>query len=277
MLRALALLITLVPCCALAGTWSESADVAVAWQSNASNATTNADAVGALQFVVNMATRSRTSLNAADAIAPDLHLTIEAWPVFSELTTIQPGAGIEWQHKGGLGPFAPTFFAGTKLDVLLARDEDRRGFFGAVSLGVRKRVTEATRLELSQEFSRVEAKARVYDRDFAETGLRLTHDWDEDLSLGLAVFWRYGDVVSHATPPRPDLVALARDRMNVSTFDRGFVVYSLRAGTIGGRVSLSRRFTEEFSSVLAYEFRRTERRGLEYVNHLVSLAAVRQF
>jgi len=89
--------------------------------------------------------------------------------------------------------------------------------------------------------------------------------------------WRHGDVLSYATPPRPDLVEVARVRTFSETFSRPMIVYSVEAHTVSGAVTVSRALNEVTSLDLGCEWRETTRSPLRYVNRLVSLGLTRQF
>ena len=84
-------------------------------------------------------------------------------------------------------------------------------------------------------------------------------------------------MLAYATPPRPDLLALARDRSDVDTFDRPMMAYAIKAHTLGGSIALTRSLDEQSAVILRYGARTTSRGPLTYVNHLVSVAYTRQF
>lgn len=247
------------------------------WNSNATNANAGADRIAALMVSADFATSTRYSLAAADALLPELHVAVEAWPRFDDLDEIAAGSRARWQHKFGLGPFAPVFFIDAGADAIGAHDNRRTGFRGSAAAGWRKRLTELTTLSGTLEASHRHAREAAYDRDGTQANLEVIHTLTDTVRLNLSGFWRNGDVLSHATPPRPDLVTLAPDRLTVDTFGRRFVAYSIRAQTLGGRILLGRALSEKSEITLAYEYRDTERSGFRYVNQLVSLGLVHQF
>ncbi|HVS54331.1 MAG TPA: hypothetical protein VHD62_18390 [Opitutaceae bacterium] len=257
--------------------WAPNLSLATTWNSDVTNANRAADRIGALQFAAEALAGDRISLARSDALFPAVHLGADATPRFAALAAAAAGLRGEWQHKFGLGPLAPVFSLAFAGDFVGAREPGRRGISRGATLTLRKRLDAATRLALTQEFSRLDARDSVYDRRAAEAALELARDLTPAVGLTLAAFWRTGDVLSYATPPRPELVALAPNRRTVDTFGRPMVAYSIDAPTVGGKIGVVRALDVASSATLSYEYRATERGPLRYTNHLVSLALVRQF
>ncbi len=276
MKRLLAFLVFLPPL-ARADAWAPNLTLTAAWNDNASNAERADDKVGAFSLAGDLLASERYTLGRADAAHVSFHVAGEWWPRFMGLSSVAGGGRVDWEHKFGLGALAPVFSAELAGDFVGANESGRRGMSAGATLALRKRFNDRWRARLSESFDEMYARAAVFDRSGAQTMLEVDRDLDEASRLTFAAFYRDGDVVSYATPPRPDIVALAPNRMPVSTFDRTFVAYSLRASTWGGRVAYVRALNQAAAVVAAYEVRRTERSSLRYVNQLVSLALVRQF
>lgn len=262
---------------ARAENWAPDLTLATTWNSNVTNANRAADRIGALQFSADASVSDRVSVGGRDALFPRLQVAVDAAPRFAALAAASAGLRGEWQHKFGLGPFAPVFSLALAGDLVGARESGRSGTSRSATLTLRKRLDAATRFALTQEFSRLDARESVYDRRAAETTLELARDLTPVVGFTLAAFWRMGDVLSYATPPRPELVALAPNRRAVDTFGRSMVAYSIDAPTVGGKLSLTRTLDSATAATLSYEYRATERGPLHYANHLVSLALARQF
>jgi hypothetical protein len=275
-LKRLLPLLVVLPAIVFAGEWSPTGEVAVTWNDNVTNASAAADRIGTLQTTANIEATTRHSLTAADAIFAGAHLSAESSPRFEALTTVSVGPQLRWQHKFGVGPFAPVVFTDLALDVIAARDADRKGAAGSAAVGWRKRFAETT-VTLREEFARADAREAVYDRSGAQSMAAIEYLFTESMHIDIATFWRRGDVVSYATPPRPDLVALAPHRITVDTFGRPFVAYSIAADTIGARIATSRTIGAESEISLGYEYRNTKHSGFRYVNQLVSLTLAHQF
>jgi hypothetical protein len=272
-------LLLALPSLALAapGGWAPNLTTAATWNSNATNAERSSDIIGALAWQLDAANTTRFTLGTDDALFAGVAVRVEAWPRFDGLDRVAAGPRLAWQHKFGLGALAPTVSVELAGDAIGARESARRARAGTVTLALRKRFDAATRFAFTHEFAREDAGEFVFDRTGAETAAELIRDLDEHWSVGVTARWREGDVLSYATPPRPDLVALARTRAPNNTFDRPFVAYSLDARSLTGGLAATRTLDETTALTFRYEWRRTERTSLRYVNHLVSVALTRQF
>jgi hypothetical protein len=259
------------------GAWSPTVGASATWDSNVTNADRASDRISALQIRSDGASTRRFSLSRDDAISVRLEAAGEAWPAYPALSAVSAGTGAEWQHKFGLGAFAPVLATAFSVDGIAARDSERRGANYQVGVAVRKRLTALSRIELTETASRRDDRASVYDRDGAETVLALTQILGPRAQLGLAGFWRRGDIISYATPPRPDLIALAPRRQLEDTFGPPRVAYAIRADSVGARWELGSRLNAATSVTLGYEYRETRRAGLRYVNQLVSASLALQF
>jgi hypothetical protein len=267
----------LVPAAVRADDWAPNLTLSGTWNDNASNADRAEDRLSAWQIQADVLASQRYTLRGADSLHLSFHAAAEWWPQYNNLSGAAVGGRAAWEHKFGLGALAPVFSAELAGDFVDAHEDGRRGTTGGVTLALRKRFNNVWRGSITEEFNELYARQAVYDRAGAQTTVEVARELDEVARLTFAVFYRDGDVLSYATPPRPDLVTVAPDRMPVTTFDRDFVAYSIKAATVGARVAYIRAVTEESAVILSYEYRHTERSPLRYVNQLVSLALVRQF
>lgn len=274
----------LLTCVALVATpaaqadeWAPNFTGTFTWQDNASNANLASDKVGALQTEWDILASERYSLGRDDSFHPAIHVGAEWWPKFRGLNRYMGGARFEWRHKFGLGPLATTIFAEAGGDFVAAQETGRRGTSAFLAFGVRKRFNDLWQASLTQEYSQHNARYAVFDRRGGETKLEIGRDLTDVARITLSLRYRDGDVLSYGTPPRPDLVDLAPNRLDVDTFDRPMVAYSVDARTLGAKAAVVRALDENSAVILGYEYRKTERSPLRYVNHLVSLALVYQF
>jgi hypothetical protein len=272
-------LLLLIPSLGFAASagWAPNITTTVTWNSNATNADRSAEVIGALALRAEVASAVRFALGPDDALFAGGSLRATAWPRFDGLDQAAIGPRLTWQHKFGLGALAPVLSVEFAADAVATRESARRAHAGSVTFALRKRLDEATRVALTHERAREDAREFVFDRTGAETSLELTRDLDERWSLAFTARWREGDVLSYATPPRPDLVAVAHTRVPNTTFDRALVAYSLDARSLTGGLSATRALDESTALTFRYEWRETERGPLRYVNHLVSAALTRQF
>lgn len=271
------LTLLLLPLAAHADGWAPNLTTTATWNSNVTNANLGSDRIAALQTQADLLASERYALGRNDAAHVGFHAAADWTPRFNGLTTAAAGVRADWQHKFGLGALAPLFLVELAADAVGAKDAARRGTSTGATLLLRKRFDDRWRATLTQEFTDHAARGAVYDRRGEQTTLELGYDHDEATRVTLAAFRRSGDVVSYATPPRPDLVAVASTRTTVDTFGAPRVAYSVDARTVGGKASLVRALDPDSALVASYEYRETERRPLRYVNHLVSLALVHQF
>lgn len=262
---------------AAAADWAPNITTAATWNSNTTNASRSTDVIGALQLRADFAASQRVAIGSADALVLEVDLGTEAWPRFNGLDRAALGPRFTWQHKFGLGAFAPVFSFALAADAIATKESARRALAGSMVFAVRQRLDSVTRIALTHERAREDAREFVFDRSGAETAVTLSRDLDGPWSLAFAARWRAGVVQSYATPPRPDLVALARVRVPNATFDRPLVTYSLDAHTVTGALAVTRTLDSATALTFAYEWRDTTRRPLRYTNHLVSATLARQF
>jgi hypothetical protein len=257
--------------------WAPSLTATATWNSNVTNANRSPDIIGDLQLGADAAVSHRFALGAGDAVFLGAQIEGDASPRFDRLDRAALGPRLAWRHKFGLGAFASAFSLELAGDAALARESDRNGVAGSATLAWRKRLDPATRVAWSAAWTRQDAREALFARTGTETAAEIAHDFDERWTVAADVRWRDGTVLAYATPPRPDLVALARDHEPYDTFDRPFMAYSLTAHTLGGSLALSRAVGPSTACTLRYEWRQTERGPLRYMNHLVSASLARQF
>lgn len=277
-LAAMAMLVAaLIAPPAAAQNWAPNLTLTSAWHDNATNAKPANDRISGLEVAADIIASNRYSLGRYDSLHPTAHLAAEWWPRFDGLNRVAAGARLGWRHKFGLGAHAPVASVEVGADLVETREGARRGTSSHLLAGIRKRLNDVMQLGLWQEFRDHNARAAVFDRKGAETALEFDRDLTELARLTIRFSYRDGDVLSHATPPRPDLVALAPNRTSIDTFGRPLTAYSIDARTLGFRLSLVRAIDEDTALIGSYEARRTEREPLRYINQLVSLAIVHQF
>jgi hypothetical protein len=275
--RWLAIVFGCVSLVARADNWAPNLTVTGGWDSNATNANRPSDQIDTLQLKADILASQRFGSGRDDSFHLSLHGGGEWFPRYNGLTSGAIGARAEWRHKFGLGPLAPSFSAEVAGDYIAAKETGRRGASTSLTVSARKRFNDVTRGTVSYELARKDARYSVYDRLGREIALELDRDLTEMTRLTFTARYRNGDVVSYATPPRPDLVPIAPDRLAVDSFNRPMIAYSIDANTWSGRVALVRALDERSAVIVGYEYRDTKRSPLRYVNHLVSVALVHQF
>jgi len=257
--------------------WESQFATRALWNSNVSNSDRSADVIGALQFNAEAGASRRIPLGPDDTVWAGAAFTAEATPRFDDLGRAGVGPRLTWQHKFGLGAFVPVLSFDLAAEAVAARDADRAGFAGSAALSCRQRLSPTTRLALTYERARHDARGALFDRTGGEVRGEVTHDFDERWRLTGSLSLRQGDVLSYAVPPRADLVPLARIRQPVSTFGSPRIAYSLAAQSREGGVEVTHRWKKSTAVIFSFHYRETERHPLRYLNHLVSATWMRQF
>ena len=269
--------VALVASGARADGWTPTLTLAATWHDNASNASASADRIGALQTGAELLLSERYGVARNDSVLVSARFAGDWWERYSGLTRGAAGARVEWQHKFGLGAFVPVASVELAADAVAAAESGRRGIATGITFALRKRFNDQWRAMLTQEFARHDARRAVFDRAGTETACEVGREITEISRFSVRLSYRRGDVLSYATPPRPDLVALAPNRADVETFGRPMVAYSIDARSVGARAAYVRALNEQSTVILAYEWRETERSSLQYTNHLVTVALAHQF
>jgi hypothetical protein len=267
----------LLPLVAVAQRGEPNVTLTATWHDNATNADRDIDQVSALETRVDAVASWRYSAGRNDSLHAGLHAAGEWWPRYLEHSSVALGARGEWQHKFGLGAFAPVLALQAGIDQLFAQDSARDGTLTIGTLSFRKRFNDQWRVSLDQDWTEHYARTAAYDRAGTQTTFEVAFDASELTRFTLSLFYYSGDVISYATPPRPELASLANARQPTDIFDRPQVVYSIDAHTTGSKAAFIRAMNESSAAILAYEYRVTERSPFRYVNHLVSVALVHQF
>lgn len=237
----------------------------VAWDDNLANADAAADRVGDTLVGARFSLDRTKPITGRDRVTFHLHLDLqEAWH-HPKAAESRLGGGPGWERKFGLGPFAPVLGAAAVLDAVASRDNRRLGFVGEVTLRGRFRLAEPTTLEVRQSFSDRGARHDLFEARVRESTLTLRHDLGADWQFTAEARWREGEVVSFATPPRPDLAALAAVLVPLDpTFGSARTAYAVDARSLAGSLTLSRRLSQDYALAVAHEHRTTRRGALDY-------------
>jgi len=270
-----ALLVLSLP--AHAADWAPCLTATATWDDNLTNAARATDRLGALRLDTSVSVEHRTGLTSALALLSGAQLDLASVPRFDGLDRLALGPTLALRYKAGLGPLAPVVTLRAAATLSAARESGRAGPAANLALTVSRRLDEATQLRAGVELSRLAARQSVFARTGLEGFVELAHDLDPVWRVMLTARWRRGDVLSYATPPRPDLVALARVRTANDTFSRPFVAYSIDSHSLTGAITFSRALDDRTSLNFAFEWRETTRDPLVYVNRLVSLGVAHQF
>ena len=259
--------------------WSPTLTASALWHDNVTNADRPADILPAFQTVATLAASHRHLLGRDDSLLVGAHAFADLWSRYDGLDRTALGASLTWQHKFGLGPYAPTLRAELAGDLLAARERDRSGQAGTATLVYRQRFATIMRAQFAHEWSRTDARALAFDRTGQETSAQLSRQIGDTWELAFAARRRHGTVLAYSSPPRPDLIAKGKQLTLSPTFDRAtpLVAYYFDARTVAFELRATRSLGPRLALILAAETRDTTHGNASYRNRLVTAALVQSF
>lgn len=210
-------------------------------------------------------------------LSRDLRLNVGAdlegqlWDRFSAFDEIGLGGSASLRYRFGLGRTAPWFLVENRMARNFVQDTPQSGW--ADRFGVRGGIgiTDRVAVEAGYTLDNLAAPDDFYDRQGDSVDVRCTFDVTSSLQLTLGYAFRYGDVISYAVPPRPDIIPLSSEHRPDDAFGTNplYVQYHLEASTHSVSVSAAYALTKYFSVEMDYEFDATSQGSLEYEKHLV--------
>jgi hypothetical protein len=190
---------------------------------------------------------------------------------FTGLSQIEGGIRLGVERKFGLGWKAPRL----QLDLYTAyRGAGQTGASGArlaPSLGFVWQLVERGGLSLRYVPQWFFAQGAVFYSGAQEGRVSGWFDVFPRTRLFLDYSIRYGDVVSYATPPRPDLAAIAEVKEVTDVFGAERIVYRFDAWTQSVRAGIDQDLTTWMKLRMAYRFEITQRGSLDYANHIAEI------
>ncbi len=268
-----------LPTVRAASAWSPTYSANALWHDNVTNADTPADILAAFQTVAEVTASRRHLLGRNDSLLLGARAFADTWSRYDGLDRTALGASLTWQHKLGLGPYAPTFRAELAGDRSFARERDRSASAGTATLLYRQRFATVMRFQFAHEWSRTDARALAFDRTGQETSVQLSRQVGDAWEFTFTLRRRHGTVLAYSSPPRPDLIAKGKQLTLSSTFDRAtpLVAYYFDARTVACALRATRTFGSRLALVLTAEARDTTHGNASYQNRLASAALVHGF
>src|SRR4051812_43327041 len=222
----------------------------------------------------------KTELRAANGfqLARDLRLNVGAdldgqmWTTYHALSNLDLGSTAGLRYRFGLGRQAPWLVVEDRLGYAWFNEPFRNGW--ANQFGVRggMNITERLSFEAGYLFDHFAAQDDFFDISGQNFSLQLTYAVTSALRIAAGYQYRYGDVISYAIPPRPDILGVAdAEREDVATFGAYPLrtAYSLEASTNSVSVSAAYAVNNYFSVRVSYEYAVTTHDPLQYEDHLV--------
>ena len=250
--------------------WRVDAETGAFYDSNLSNSDRASDVKD------DWAWQSNLRVGNAFQLARDLRLSIagdlraQVWTRFYAFDNVAPGGIASLRYRFGLGRLAPWVSAEDRLAYAFFKEEDRSGLENRFMIRGGFGITERLSVEAAYTFENYAAKDPFWNLSGNSGAIRLTFDVTSSLQVALGYAYRYGDVISYALPPRPDIFALSSARESVNSFGSPpYTAYRLRGSTNALSASVGYTINKYISLQVNYEFRRTTDGPLEYLNHLV--------
>ncbi|HEY5768943.1 MAG TPA: hypothetical protein VIS71_03765 [Terrimicrobium sp.] len=190
---------------------------------------------------------------------------------FNELSQIEGGTRLGVERKFGLGWNAPRLQFDIYSAFRGAGQPGASGFRLFPSLALVWQFTERAGLSVRYAPQWFFAQGALFDSAAQEVRISGWFDLFPATRLFMDYFFRYGDVVSYATPPRPDLVAIAQVRELTDVFGVERMAYRFDAGTQSVQAGVDQELTTHVRIRAAYRFEITQRGSLEYENHIAEV------
>ncbi|HEY0368789.1 MAG TPA: hypothetical protein VGC85_04265 [Chthoniobacterales bacterium] len=268
---ALSIALTVVASCAR-GDWRFDAETGSFYDSNLSNSDRAAEQEHDWSW--------QTRIRAANGfqLTRDLRLTLSGdvvgalWHEYSGFDQIGGGATALLRYRFGLGREAPWVAIENRVGYDAFEETFRDGWSEAAHVRGGFSLSERLRVEAGYTYENSCTRSEDVWSWCAHRGdIALIIDVTSQLQVAIGYGYRYGDVISYAIPPRPDLraIATARDEENL-TFDEPRTAYKVDGRTHAATLSASYALTKHVALQVGYEYRNTAHDALEYENHLVS-------
>jgi opacity protein-like surface antigen len=194
----------------------------------------------------------------------------EVWDRFDAFNNVDLGASVGLRYRFGLGRQAPWIVAEDRLAHEFFNEDVRNGWANDFRIRGGVAITDRLSIEAGYLFNHFAARDNFFDLEGHGGSIRLTFDVTSSLQIALGYAYRYGDVISYAVPPRPDILAISIEREGVTSFGNPpYTAYRLQASTNAFSVSAGYTVTRNISVQVSYEYANTSHDSLKYENHLV--------
>jgi hypothetical protein len=190
---------------------------------------------------------------------------------FTELSQIEGGIRLGLDRKFGLGWGAPRLQFGFYTAYRGAGQPGASGARLAPSLGFVWQIVERGGVSVRYMPQWFFAEGAVFYSGAQEGRISGWFDVFPGTRLVLDYSIRYGDVVSYATPPRPDLAAIAEVKETTDVFGAERMVYRFDAWTQSVHAGIEQDLTTWMKVRLAYRFEITQRGSLDYANQIAEI------
>jgi hypothetical protein len=190
---------------------------------------------------------------------------------FIELSEIEGGVRLGVARKFGLGWNAPRLQFEVYPAFRGAGQSGASGFRLVATLSFVWQITERGGMSISYLPHWFFAEGALFDSAAQEADIFGWFDLFPATRLFLGYSFRHGDVISYATPPRPNLVAIAEVREPTDVFGVERMAYRFDANTHTVQAGIDQRLTSHVNLRAAYRFEITTRGSLDYPNHIAEI------
>ncbi|HEY5753762.1 MAG TPA: hypothetical protein VIT21_11480 [Chthoniobacterales bacterium] len=204
-----------------------------------------------------------------------LGLTAEGESVvrFSDLSRLDAGIRVGLERKFGLGWQAPRLQLDVRSIGRVSGEWDSSGVGLLPSLGVTWQAGERWGFSVQYSPQWFFARGVIFDSTAQTAGFSAWFDLFPMTRLQVRYGFRTGDVVSYATPPRPDLVAISEVQETTLVFGSPRVRYRFDADTYSIEAEVAQQLDDRIALSAIYRLEITQGKGKEYENHIFQLSA----
>ncbi|HEY5893647.1 MAG TPA: hypothetical protein VIT91_10490 [Chthoniobacterales bacterium] len=192
---------------------------------------------------------------------------------FSDLSRMDVGIRAGVERKFGLGWRAPRLLVDMRSIGRISGEWDSSGIGLSPSLALTWQGGERWGISVQYSPQWFFARGVLFDSTAQTAGFSTWFDLFPTTRLQVRYQFRTGDIVSYATPPRPDLVAISEVQENTLVFGSPRVRYRFDADTHAIEVGVVQRLDDRYSLNAAYRLEITQGKGKEYENHVFEFGA----
>jgi hypothetical protein len=251
--------------------WRFDAETGALYDSNLSNSDRASDEKD------DWAWKSDIKLGNGFQLSRDLRLNVagvlegQVWNRFHDFDEVGVGASAGLRYRLGLGRQAPWLLIENGFTHNFVRDSAQSGWSERLGIRGGMAITDRIAAEAGYTFDNFAAPDDFYDRLGNGADVRLTFDATSSLQLAIGYSFRYGDVISYAVPPRPDIVRISSESRPDEAFGTNplYTQYHVQVSTNRVAASAAYAVTKYFSLQLTYEYGVSTHDPLQYENHVV--------
>ncbi len=244
----------------------------VSYDDNLSNSDREADQKGDFAFAAQARFGRFGELTDHLLLTMTADIDARAYAEYQDFNRVLLASSASLRYRFGLGAMAPFIRMEASGGYANFKQNLQDGWRCRTGITVGKRMTERFAVDAGYFFEDINGRVRVFDRRSNVFALTAYFDLTEATQLTAAYEFRDGEVVSYAIPPRPDLFLLANVQRPVSTFGPIYQAYNLDATTNLLAFGISQALTRSVSINLRYEWQKTSRDQISYVDNILRLS-----